>query len=97
MKVTEMRRNAYVIENFETKEVILQSYNSTIAIIDKESGYIKIGKHWDYSVTTLKHVYQFLENYAQKIPEAFYESRTKKRSVEKMIKLGLIEYDENLV
>ena len=97
MKVHEMRRNAYIIENFETEEVTLQSYDSTVAVLDKESGIITLGKHWDYSVTTLKHVYQFLEEYASNLPYSILESRTKKRSVEKLIKENYVFYDPELI
>ena len=97
MKVREMKRNAYVIENFETQEVILQSYNSTVAILDRESGIVTLGRHWDYSVTTLKHVYQFLEEYSPSMPYALCESRTKKRSIEKLIKHNYVFYDPELV
>lgn len=97
MKVFKLRENAYVIENFETKECTLQSYDSTVAVIDRKSNKITLGKHWDYSVTTLKHVYQFLEEYALDLPRAFLESRTKKRSIETLIAQGYAFYDENLI
>lgn len=97
MKVCEMRKNAYVIENFDRKECTLQSYDSTVAVIDRESETITLGKHWDYSVTTLKHVYQFLEEYAQDLPNMFFESRTKKRSIERLIEQGYVIYNENLI
>lgn len=97
MKVHEMSRNAYIIENFETREVILQSYNSTVAILERESGIVTLGGHWDYSVTTLKHVYQFLEEYSPSLPYAYCNSRTKKRSIENLIKNKYILYDPELV
>ena len=97
MKVHMMKTNAYVIDNFETEEVILQSYNSTVAIYDKECDILTLGKHWDYSVTTLKHVYQFLEEYIPNFPYSIVNNRTKKRSIEKLIEQKHIFYDENLV
>lgn len=101
MKVKEMSNNAYVITNFETGETILQSYNSTVAKIimpfkDKDFYTITLGKHWNYSVTTLKHVYNFLLEYAPKELNLL-NSRTKKRSIENLMKLGVIQYDENMV
>lgn len=101
MKVKEMSNNAYVITNFETGETVLQSYNSTVAKILKPFGkddfyLITLGKHWDYSVTTLKHVYNFLLEYAPKELNLL-NSRTKKRSIENLIKLGVIQYDENMI
>ena len=97
MKVHVMRTNAYVIDNFETEEVILQSYNSIVAIYDKECEILTLGRHWDYSVTTLKHVYQFIEEYLPNPPYEFINSRTKKRSIEKLIENGSIFYNAELV
>lgn len=97
MKVHVMRTNAYVIDNFETNEVTLQSYNSVVAVYDKDSDILTLGKHWDYSVTTLKHVYQFIEEYLLNPPYELINSRTKKRSIEKLIENGTIFYNENLV
>lgn len=104
MKVKEMSNNAYVITNFETGETVLQSYNSTVAkiykpsyVFGKDDFYlITLGKHWNYSVTTLKHVYNFLLEYAPKELNLL-NSRTKKRSIENLIKLGIIQYDENMI
>ena len=100
MKVKEMSNNAYVITNFETGETVLQSYNSTVAKILKpvksDEYLVTLGRHWDYSVTTLKHVYNFLLEYAPKELNLL-NSRTKKRSIENLIKLGIIQYDENMV
>ena len=97
MKVHVMKTNAFVIENFETNEVVLQSYNSIVAIVDRESGITTLGRHWDYSVTTLKHVYQFLEEYQPNLPYSILNSRTKKRSVENLIKDGFVFYDPELI
>lgn len=97
MKVHEMSRNAYIIHNFETDEIFLQSYNSTVAVLDRESGIVTLGRHWDYSVTTLKHVYNFLEQYAPSISYNLCNSRTKKRSIERLIENNYIMYDVELV
>lgn len=101
MKVKEISNNAYVIKNFETGETVLQSYNSTVvkivkSFVNNENYIIILGKHWNYSVTTLKHVYNFLSEYAPKELNLL-NSRTKKRSIENLIKLGVIQYDENMV
>ena len=42
--------------------VTFQSYNSIIAKIDK-NGTLFLGKNWNYSKTTLKHLYLFINNY----------------------------------
>ena len=45
---------------------ILQSYNSTVVIIQYDTTQIiTLGRDWDYSKTTSKHVYLFLEEYSK--------------------------------
>lgn len=48
---------------------VLQSYNSKVVEITKyKDGYceiIKLGCDWDYSTTTSKHVYAFLDEYSK--------------------------------
>lgn len=97
MKVHEMSRNAYIIDNFETEEVILQSYNSKVAVYDKECDILTLGRHWDYSVTTLKHVYRFLEEYIPTVMDKLATSRTKKRSIETLIAQGAVFYNPEMV
>lgn len=50
----------------ETNEkIFLQSYDTVILSVDKETG--KIEKFWDgYSVTTMKHINDFLSPYGKK-------------------------------
>lgn len=98
MKVTEMSRNAYVLRNFETDSITLQSYNSEVVRIDNFCEYGKVivlGKHWDYSITTLKHVYRFLGEYAPEI--VLNPKKSKKNAIEEQIKNGNIYYNENLI
>ena len=69
------------IENFEgvknqflLKEdngnVTLQSYDSIVAKID--NGILKFGEDWNYSTTTSKYVYKFLEKYIYEINNIQY-------------------------
>ena len=51
---------------------VFQSYNSTIATIDRENYTITLGKDWDCSVTTAKYRNLFFES------EGFTDLRTKK-------------------
>jgi len=39
---------------------IFQSYNSTIALVSENSKIYLDKFYWDYSITTLKHLYNFL-------------------------------------
>lgn len=70
---------------------ILQSYNSTVVVIDSEG--ITLGYDWDYSTTTSKHVYLFLEEYGY---INFYGITNKRNYVRKLIENGTIKYDSEL-
>lgn len=61
-----------------------QSYNSLIAKVDKTSGSVTLSSRWDYSNTTRKYLYQFLNSYG-------YEGLNKAK-VEKYIKEGEFKY-----
>ncbi len=98
MKVEMLKNNAFVIKNFETDTIILQSYQTAVVEIrnaSKKRPEIVLGLNWNYSLTTLKHVYAFLEEYAPEL-DLYLNSRNKKRRIEELIRLGQIEYDENL-
>lgn len=79
----------------------LQSYNSLVVKVDGERntnvvspyGYIKVitlGFNWDYSLTTLRHVYDFLEEYGN---ISFDGITNKKQYINKLIEDGTINYD----
>ena len=82
----------------------LQSYNSLVVKVDRNRntnivspyGYIKIitlGSDWDYSTTTSKHVYMFLEEYGN---ISFNGIRNKRAYIQKLIDDDIIGYDENM-
>lgn len=58
----------------------LQSYNSLVVLV--ADGYVTLGRDWDYSNTTMKHVNHFLGYTAKEI-------RAK-------IKSGEFQYDETM-
>ena len=67
MKVEQfLNRNQFHLYDDETD--ILQSYNSKVVEITNNPGCykcIKLGRDWDYSTTTSKHVYAFLDEYSK--------------------------------
>ena len=64
MKVKQLEnKNQFILE--DDKKLIFQSYESTIAIYDKKKQNIIFGEDWDYSNTTRKHLYIFID---QKLP-----------------------------
>lgn len=82
----------------------LQSYNSLVVKVDGERntnvvspyGYIKLitlGCNWDYSLTTLRHVYDFLEEYGN---ISFDGITNKKQYINKLIEDGVISYNGDL-
>ena len=53
-------KNQFLIKGQE--DITFQSYQSTIATIDKQ-GNLTLFTDWDYSHTTLKHLYLFIRDY----------------------------------
>lgn len=86
-------KNQFVL--FGNGETVFQSYDSTIARIDKNG--LTFGSDWDYSKTTLKHLYLFLNDYCndKNILKAL-ESNNKRKALQNLINLGIIAYDEGL-
>lgn len=77
---------------------ILQSYNSKVVEIDCVGTGVKItlGRDWDYSTTTSKHVYMFLEEYVPYYIINFSGVNNKRAYINKLIKNGVIGYNENM-
>ena len=67
MKVEQfLNRNQFHL--YDTNIDILQSYNSKVVEITNYNGCyqcITLGRDWDYSTTTSKHVYAFLDEYSK--------------------------------
>lgn len=80
--------NQFIIE--DDTRVVFQSYDSTIAIIDrtKSAESLTLGRDWDYSVTTMKYLYQFLYQ--------FLGWSVNKKAIEKAIDNKDICYDSCL-
>ena len=90
MKVEQfLNRNQFHIYG-EDKD-ILQSYNSKVVEITNNPGCyqtIKLGCDWDYSTTTSKHVYAFLDEYSK---VKIYGVTNKRKYIKDLIQ----EYKEN--
>ena len=97
MKVKQfINKNQFVIEG--EGKTIFQSYDSTIAKI--EDNFLTLYPDWDYSKTTMKHLYLFLSEYrhrlcfaSQYIVDKILSSSNKKQTINKMIIKGLIVVD----
>jgi len=99
MKVRQFKnKNQFIIES--ENEIVFQSYDSIIAKIDKTktASDLTLGKNWDYSITTLKHLYLFFQDYYYiTIYSKIEGSNNKKAEIQKMIDDGFIKYDKELI
>lgn len=80
-----------------------QSYNSVCAHIDN-NGELILGKDWDYSRTTLKHLYAFLDENRYTVNsrvrgflKQLNESKNKKAYLQSLINIGVVLYDEGMI
>ena len=91
MKVKQFyNKNQFVIFGGDAM-VTFQSYNSIIANIDNR-GTLNLGNDWDYSKTTLKHLYLFLndykymtQDYTKKIIDNILNAKNKKQYIQNLI------------
>ena len=97
MKVNQFyNKNQFLIIDKGVK--YFQSYDSMIAKI--ENGALTLGMDWDYSKTTLKHLYLFINDYLlkyfidEKIEKAM-KSNNKRKAIELLLN-NHIYYDEVL-
>lgn len=91
-------KNQFLME--DDKIVIFQSYASIIATI--KNGALTLGYDWDYSRTTMKHLYLFLSDYSYKITDEeqrkvlkdIWNSANKRATIQKAINNGIIKEKE---
>ena len=85
--------NQFIIDSDDYR--LFQSYNSLIAIYDKKNRVLLLGKDWNYSNTTLKHLYLFIKDYCylNELDNMLYNASNKKQAIYKAIKNGLVFYD----
>lgn len=88
--------NQFIIS--EDRKTIFQSYNSIICTLDYENSIITFGRDWNYSRTTAKYLYSFLNSFID-----FYGT---KKELEKLIDVGkyetkftnwTVQYDHDLI
>ena len=84
-------KNQFIISGGDAV-VTFQSYNSIVAKIDKK-GTLILGSCWNYSKTTLKHLYLFINDYFYLLGDfaqnlfgyEFTNSKNKKAYIQKLI------------
>jgi len=104
MKVEQFyNKNQFSIRDRENGFTYFQSYQSMVAKIDTRKEILTLGKHWDYSKTTMKHLYLWLGEklYSMNtetrnaITNALQSNNTRK-AIQKLIDEKIINYDEDL-
>lgn len=85
-------KNQFIIES--TEKIVFQSYDSTIAVVEGQK--LTLGKDWNYSATTLKHLYKFMDEYACSYSIMVMSSSNKRREIQRLIDDGIIGYDATL-
>ena len=91
MKVEQFyNKNQFIIFGGDAM-VTFQSYNSIIANIDNR-GTLNLGNDWDYSKTTLEHLYLFLkdykymaQDYTKKLIDNILNAKNKRQYIQKLI------------
>ena len=88
MRVFNICNNCFQINDGEW--IYCQSYSSLVAMYSFKRSKLVLGRKWDYSKTTLKHLKLFLNRLT---PD--FENMTKK-DILKLLDSGNIEYDDML-
>lgn len=97
-KLRTIQTNQTILENDKTIKFF--SYNTLIAIINKnkQNNNLQFTNYWDYSKTTTKYLYQFLNEYKNKISNNIYtkvvdalDSTNKKVSFKNLIDNKIIK------
>ena len=95
-------KNQFIIE--DENKIIFQSYESTIAIYNRKTHSLTLGKNWDYSTTTSKYLYMFITDYTyikDKEENCFIDYKlnnvaNKRAYIQKLIDREVINYSEGL-
>ncbi len=56
--------NHIVLFDYENKKTYLQSYDSIVAVVDRDRK-VTLGCDWDYSKTTMKHLHAWMDQYTK--------------------------------
>lgn len=101
MKVYQLQnKNQFII--YCANKIVFQSYESICAIV--EVGKFTLGRRWDYSKTTLKHLYYFIDEVFKYLNKDLkdklndlYKSKNKRLFIQKLINNNYIKYDSELI
>ena len=109
MKVEQfLNRNQFHLYDDKLNVDILQSYNSKVVGITNNRGCyqcITLGRDWDYSTTTSKHLYAFLDIYlydyledmnGDNIKNTLRHTNNRRKYIQKLIDNKIFLYDEEM-
>lgn len=101
MKVKNMvsHRGNSVANQFVIKAdnmIYFQSYESICAKLNTLDRQLTFGSDWDYSRTTLKYLYIWMEEYAYRIWSKVDNKPNIRKALQELIDNGIILYDESL-
>lgn len=87
-----INRHSKILKKGSTLYLI--DYKSVVASYNLQYAYFKLGKDWNFSNTTLKSVYSFIESFVD-IAELkkVKEEREKEKYIKKLIKTDFIKVD----
>lgn len=95
LESTNGNKVANQFEIYDNGKVYFQSYESLIAEVEI-GGSVVLGRDWDYSRTTMKHLNTFLRNHAYSLFKCVdYEVNAK--NIRKLIANGTIQYNAEMV
>ena len=87
MKVRILSNNCFLIDS--DSWLYCQSYETIVGMYNKELGKVVLGRKWNYSRTTLKHIKLFLA--------MIFDEPLSKKVIDDMIDKGKVTYDDMLV
>lgn len=88
--------NQFDIEDSANKKQYFQSYESLIAVYDRETHILTLGRDWDYSRTTLKYLHQWMEEHFLTVCLFGCYGKTFSQTVRNAMQEGKIIYDEKM-
>ena len=100
MKARNIQTNQIVME--DDKKIIFQSYESIIATYDKKKESLTLGRRWDYSKTTSRWFYVFIDDilpYNENTKEIIQTKNetNRKKAIQKLIDNKKIKYNKEMV
>lgn len=98
LKAISLQNNQYIIDT--DGAVYFQSYDSQIAKIEKTGSVVVFNSKWNYSKTTLRHLYQYLnreigyidDQDKKEVIRAALASNNTRAALQKLIDNGTIVY-----